>query len=381
MNLLIITGIFPPDIGGPATYVPRIASALHERNQRVTVLTLGDQKECDEDDYPFELVRLLRNIFKPLRWLGTIFKIIRLGRQADVLYVNGLAMETTLTNLLLRKPLVMKVVGDLAWERTANYGWVKDNFEQFQAGRYGFRVRALRYLRAWWTRQADRVIVPSQYLANWVQGWGVPASKINVIYNAVELETEITPAEIPLSTPIKLVTVGRLVPWKRVDGIIEAIANLDHVGLMVVGEGPERSRLEELVSSLGVAERVYFAGYRKKAETLALMAAGDVFVLNSTYEGLPHVVLEAMLLGLPVVATAVGGTPEVVRDGENGILVPLQDGCELSRSIQQLTDNKEMWERLSTAALISAEAFSVPRMLEETEAVLVDMACSNTRMR
>ena len=70
-----------------------------------------------------------------------------------------------------------------------------------------------------------------------------------------------------------------------------------------------------------LSDRVYFAGQRNKEETFALMAACDLFVLNSSYEGFPHVVLEAMCAGLPVVATEVGGTPELVRDGENGLLI------------------------------------------------------------
>ena len=88
------------------------------------------------------------------------------------------------------------------------------------------------------------------------------------------------------------------------------------IGLVIVGDGSERKRLEGVANTLDVADRVYFAGQASQAETIRLMAACDFFVLNSTHEGLPHVVLEAMSLGLPVVATAVGGTPEVVCDGE-----------------------------------------------------------------
>jgi glycosyltransferase involved in cell wall biosynthesis len=91
-----------------------------------------------------------------------------------------------------------------------------------------------------------------------------------------------------------------------VNGLLEALTEVPELGLVVVGDGPERPRLERRARELGVSDRVYFAGQRSKKEALSLMAACDLFVLNSAYEGLPHVVLEAMALGLPVVATAVG---------------------------------------------------------------------------
>jgi glycosyltransferase involved in cell wall biosynthesis len=321
VRILIVTGIFPPDIGGPATYVPQIAEGLAQRGHAVTVVTLSDRLDHEDGGYPFRVIRLPRRAFRPWRMGRTVLVLLRLGRRADVLFVNGLALESALANFVLRKPLVMKVVGDLAWERATGWGWTADDFETFQRRRYGLRIELLKALRSWWTRRADRVIVPSRYLARGVAGWGVPAEKIVVIYNAVESPDGVEPLSIPLKTPVKAVTVGRLVPWKQVDGLIEALNEIPELGLVVVGDGPERPRLERIAQELGVSGRVYFAGQRSKRETLSLMAACDLFVLNSTYEGLPHTVLEAMALGLPVIATAVGGTPEVVRDGETGLLI------------------------------------------------------------
>ncbi len=349
MRILIVTGIFPPDIGGPATYVPQIAEGLAQRGHAVTVVTLSDRLDHEDGVYPFRVIRLPRRAFKPWRIGRTVLALLRLGRRADVFFVNGLALESVLANFVLRKPLVMKVVGDLAWERATNWGWTADDFETFQKRRYGLRVELLKALRSWWTRRADRVIVPSRYLAGWVAGWGVPKDKLVVIYNAVEPVDDVEPLPIPLKTPVKAITVGRLVPWKRIDGLIEALREIPELGLVIVGDGPERPRLERIAQELGVSDRVYFAGQRSKTETLSLMAACDFFVLNSTYEGLPHAVLEAMALGLPVVATAVGGTPEVVRDGETGVLVPGQYGT-LGASLSALARDPALRRRLGRAA-------------------------------
>jgi glycosyltransferase involved in cell wall biosynthesis len=374
MRILITTGIFPPDIGGPATYVPQVAAAFAERGHQITVLTLSDRVDGHDDGYPFRVIRLPRWIWKPWRWLRTVASLLSLGRNADVLFVNGLAVEAVMANLLLQKPMVQKVVGDLPWERATNQGWVVDNFESFQEKRYNLKVESLKALRTWWTRQADKIIVPSHYLARWVANWGVPEAKIKVIYNAVEPLDGIRPAEVPLHTPVKVVTVGRLVPWKQVDRIIEAIARCDRAGLVIVGDGPERGALEELVRALDLADRIYFAGQRSKAEISSLLAACDLLVLNSAYEGFPHVVLEAMSLGLPVVATAVGGTPEVVQDEENGLLIAPTANGALSEALFQLVSSPVERQRLARGAKSTMERFRLSAMIEDTEAVLRNSA-------
>ena len=373
MRILITTGIFPPDIGGPATYVPLIAKALTERGHQVTVLTTSEPENLQWDDnaYPFSVLRINRRQRIWLRLLKCVAKALRLGRTADVIYANGIYFETVIANKFLRKPLVMKIVGDEAWERSVRKGWTKDNFENFQQRHQSWQAELLKRLRSWVVRQADKVIVPSQYLANWVVKWGVPAEKVVVIYNAVEIPDSIEPLPVPLKTPIKAITVGRLVPWKRVNRLLEALEKIPELGLVVVGDGPERPRLERMAQDLGVSDRVYFAGQRLKRETIGLMAACDFFVLNSTYEGLPHVVLEAMGLGLPVVATAVGGIPEVVRDGETGILVPTVDGG-LAGVLKRVVNDYELRQSLSqTARHWVCQNLRVERMVKRTEMILL----------
>src|SRR6266571_521525 len=339
MNLLIVTGIFPPDIGGPATYVPAIGCELVRQGHKVVVVTLSDTLGHDDRTYSFRVVRLRRGLFKPLRFIFTVLTLLRWGRHTDLLFVNGLDLEAVIANFLLRKPLVQKVVGDWAWERATNKGWVKESFEEFQRDRHSLKTETLKALRNLRVRRADKLIVPSLYLARCVANWGIPKEKIAVINNAVEMLSGVQPAEVPLKTPIKVVAVGRLIPLKRVDKVMEAIKQLESVGLVIIGDGPERQHLEKLSQGLGIADRIYFAGQRSKVEAVSLMAACDLFVLNSTHEGFPHVVLEAMSLGLPVVTTAVGGTPEVVQDGKNGVLIARTANGALSKVLLQLVSS------------------------------------------
>ncbi len=366
MRILIAASLFPPDIGGPATYVPRLAEGLLGRGHAVRVVAWSDGAEGEDARHPYPVLRVRRDAPKPLRFLRTVAAIVDHGRRADLVYANGLGLEAALANLILQRPMVQKVVGDLVWERATSWGWVSDGFEDFQRRRHGPRLEALKALRSWWTRRAARVIVPSRYLGRWVESWGVHPRRVRVIYNSVERANGVRAASAPLTAPLKAVTVGRLVKWKHVDQILEALADLKGVGLVVVGDGPERARLEALAARPELAGRVHFAGSRGREETSALMAACDLFVLNSSYEGLPHVVLEAMSLGLPVIATDAGGTGEVVSPGENGRLIPPLRPDLLRAAIADLAGRPEERRRLGAGARETAARFAFGRMLDES---------------
>lgn len=372
MRLLIVTGIFPPDIGGPATYVPQVAEFLVSRGHSVQVITLSDRANTtNRVAYPYRVVRIPRRLPRLLRFIVTVFIISRHGWFADLLYVNGLALESAIANLLLRRKMVQKVVGDLAWERAVSHGRVGDSFEEFQHRPYGTRVEMIRRLRTWWTRRADAIVVNCHYLADWVFRWGVSREKIVVIYNAVQVPEQIDPITPPLPVKTRAIAVGRLVRWKNMDIAIRAISTLSETGLVVVGDGPERARLEETVRRGGAEARVLFVGKCSHLETLRLMAGADIFVLCSSWESFPHVVVEAMTLGLPVIATTVGGTPEIVENARNGILVAPADELGLRRALAALIASPAERKSLGEAARLASRRFTPEQMLQQTEDVLV----------
>jgi len=372
MKILIVTGIFPPDIGGPATYVPQIAKGLVNLGHKITVITLSEDLNHDDSIYPFKIIRLRRGIFKPWRWILTVFLIYKFGKKADLIFVNGLAMEAVLANIILCKPIIMKIVGDLAWEKSVAKGWVSDNFEEFQKKKYGWKVEILRTLRTWWTRHFDKIIVPSEYLSYWVKEWGVSEEKIVVIYNSIENFNDIQIGKVPIDFSVKIITVGRLVPWKHIDSIIETVSRIDEIGLIIVGDGIERSHLEKLAKEL-IPNRVYFAGQRDRNETLSLMKACDIFILNSSYEGFPHVIIEAMGLGLAVIATSVGGTSEIVRNRVNGKLINPGDRKSLYEAIKELAFSPYERQKLAEAAQsFVRKEFNLNKMIEDTNKVFCE---------
>lgn len=370
MRVLIVTGIFPPDTGGPANYVPAIAEALSRDHQVIGVVTLSDTLDHDDAGYAYPVVRLLRGESRLRRQWRTMMTIRRLLKTADVVYLNGLVLEGVVAaRLLAHRPVVVKVVGDLIWEQARNNGATTLDIDDFQSsGGKPVVWKALRWLQGVYTGGADRVIVPSRYLGRIVRGWGVPSDKVAVVFNAVKPPE----AETDQLLDHDVVTVARLVSWKGIDRLIEVCA-LKGWSLLIVGDGPSREDLEALAARLGA--RVTFTGQIPKAGVAGQIRRARVFVLNSTYEGLPHIVLEAKLAGRPVVATAVGGTPETIHHGVDGYLVDVNDNGALGDALSRLLDDESHRLDVALAGLEDARArFTFDVMYDQTVAVLEQAA-------
>jgi glycosyltransferase involved in cell wall biosynthesis len=177
----------------------------------------------------------------------------------------------------------------------------------------------------------------------------VPRDRIRVVPNGVAIDDlEHAPSSNAAArrSPTVL-TLARLAPQKGLPYLLRAAAMLPGVSFVIAGEGAERASLEREARDLGVSDRVTFVGFR--TDTAALLAEADILVLPSVNEGLPLAVLEAMAAGRPVVATAVGGTPEIVHDRETGLLVPPADPGALARAIGELLADPPLARRLAEA--------------------------------
>jgi 2-deoxystreptamine N-acetyl-D-glucosaminyltransferase/2-deoxystreptamine glucosyltransferase len=222
------------------------------------------------------------------------------------------------------------------------------------------------------------VIVPSQYLSGIVSQWSIEGSRIRVIYNSVSPPAFKEPLELPpgFREGFKLLMVGRLVAHKRMDRVIELLTELHEARLVIVGDGPLRSQLADLVGELQLDDRVAFSGQIPQSQVWYLLEEyADVLVLPSVVEGLPHVLLEAASCGLPIVATRVGGVPEVVQHGVNGLLVPPDSPTELLEALRRLQNEPDLRRRLSENASRLAGDFNFDHMVTQTEKVLLG-ACA-----
>jgi glycosyltransferase involved in cell wall biosynthesis len=148
---------------------------------------------------------------------------------------------------------------------------------------------------------------------------------------------------------------------------LEAVSRVAGIRLLVAGDGPEREAMERLAS-----DRVRFVGPLPRDEVLRLFRAADASLLSSTWENFPHTVVESLAVGTPVIATAVGGVPEVVKDGENGLLVASGDADALAAAIERFFGEPGLRGRLHAASVRSVAGHGSAEMLARIEAVLVE---------
>ena len=201
---------------------------------------------------------------------------------------------------------------------------------------------------------------------------GVPRDRITVIPNGVPIagggEGSIR-AELGLAESDKLVGfVGRLAPQKCLDDLIYGFQlmqqNIPSAHLLIVGEGPERDRLAELARSFECREKVFFAGHREDASQL--ISQLDAFCLPSSFEGMSNSLMEAMAAGVPVVVSNIPSNQELVTDGENGILFPLNHGPGITKGLTDVLSDQDLAKRLGQAARTTIEQkHSVARMVDD----------------
>lgn len=228
-------------------------------------------------------------------------------------------------------------------------------------------------------RRTDRIVVNSSAIAEFGTRHGLPADKFVVIPNGVSpLPADDTPrtqllAELGLPDNARLIgTIGRLWPQKRMKDLIWAVDLLkvlrDDVHLLIIGEGPQRENLERYRRLVRVEDKVHFLGHR--ADVHRLLPHFDLLALASGYEGLPNVVMEALVTGVPVVASDIPGNRELVVDDECGYLVPVGDRAGIARKALKILNDPALRDRLGAAGRQRMlDKFGVPRMVERQAAL------------
>jgi glycosyltransferase involved in cell wall biosynthesis len=331
MKLVIATPLYPPEIGGPATYAQLLFEGLPSKGITVELIKFSD----------------VRHLPKIIRHYAYYRRVLAAARKADIV----LALDPVSVGLpALRaakkagKPFVVKIVGDYAWEQGQQRFGIIQNLDDFvKTAKVPPRVKMFRKIQTRVATAAERVIVPSVYLKKVVVTWRVPPEKIEVIYNAIELP-EIKPLE-KRPPGFLIVSSGRRVPWKGFEALERVVAR-------------------------EARWRLFIASGLSRTETLQWVKSADVFVLNSSYEGLSHALIEAMVLGTPIVATDVGGNGELVENDVTGRLVPFGNDEALFAALKNIEQDVTVAHSRATVAQVRAKKFSVETMLTETAAAL-----------
>lgn len=381
-RILIITGIYPPDIGGPASYARALAGHLAQNGNEVSIITYSRHWKVPvntPNGYP--VVRIWKKWPWPIRHALFFINAFMFAKKADTIYalntING-GLTALGIKKLLHKRVLVRIAGDYAWQIAVEKGKTTFLIDEFQRSPKSGWIGILWRLQSYVCRHADHVVVPSEYLAELVRGWGVSDEKIRVIYNGVdfkpsELSKEDARRGIGINGNI-LLSVGRLVPWKGFRMLIKIMPQLLAVNqffrLVIVGEGPDKKRLQAMIKNLNLDRQVILAGAQSPGRLADFIAASDIFILNTGYEGFSHQILEVMLAGTPIITTPVGGNLEVMEQGENGLMIRYNDEQNLVEAIKTLWNHAELQEQFVASAKQTAIKFSVEKMLKATSELL-----------
>lgn len=370
MKLLVATGLYPPETGGPATYAKMIEDRLPERGIEIEVL-------------PFSVVRSYPKIIRHGIYL---WKVWRRASDADIVYALdpiSVGLPAAMAASLRGKKFMLRLGGDYAWEQGRQRFGITDTLDDYTASpeQVSLTVRALARLQTWVAKKAVVVVAPSEYLKKVIVTWGVAPDRVRVIYSSLvpvdtTLGRDTVRHSLQVSGPV-ITTAGRLVPWKGMRMLIDIVQDLRDVypdmTLLIIGDGPEESVLKAQIEKYGLKENVRLLGRLTRVESANVIAASDVFVLNTAYEGLSHQLLEVMDWGTPIVTTTAGGNVELLSDGVDALLVPFNDQYRLQTAITTVLTNPETGQRLTQFARARSKEFSEDRVIGELTTLVANV--------
>jgi glycosyltransferase involved in cell wall biosynthesis len=347
-------------IGGSERHLLALLPALRAHRIEPSFVGLDDPSGAPEPFYealeqvgiPFARVPSRHDLDPRLP-----FRIARAARsfRPELLHTHLVHADVhgAIASVLLRVPLVS----------------TKHNDDPFRAG-------AFRYLERLLARRARRIVTITESLARFnEERVGIPRGKLAVVHYGLD---ELPPAwgsnpplELPDGARV-LLALGRLVPQKGLDFALRALpairASHPDAVLVIAGEGPEREALESLARELGVADALFLLG--RAGDVAALLERSELLVHPSRWEGFGLVLLEAMLAARPIVATRVSSIPEIVADGETGVLVPPDDAQALAAAVIQVLGDPGSLGAAGRARAL--ERFSAAEMARRTAAVYAD---------
>jgi glycosyltransferase involved in cell wall biosynthesis len=349
MRILFATPLYPPQIGGPATYAKIFEEGAKKEGHEVLLVTFSSVAT-----YP------------PLVRHGILFlKLLRKGMKADVIFaqdVFSVGLPAMIAAKVLRKPFMVRVPGDFAWEQSKQRFGVTDTIDVFQKKKYGFVVSFYKWAEHLVVRNASYVMTPSKYFSQLVKTWMKSGEPITV-YNGIPFEKiKIYKQDKKHQEYFSIISAGRMVPWKGFRELITLLRN-NPWKLTLVGDGPDRYELETYAREIGVEDRVTFLGTLNQDDLFKKIAEHSVFILNSSFESFSYQLVEAMAIGTPVVVKRGSNIEEIITDKGNGML--FASSTELEEVITVLAKNPDLQERLSLAAIERAREFDSSKTIQK----------------
>ena len=363
MKVLIATGIYPPQIGGPATYTKLLEAELPKHDIEVNVVSFGN----------------VLHLHKGVSHIVYFFQVLAKSFKVDVVYALdpvSVGLPAYVASLISRRRFIVRIVGDYAWEQGTTRFGVTESLDIFskEHSKYPFFVQILKKIQIFVANHAEKIIVPSKYFRGIISNWGINNKNIYVIYNGVNPNcgsgSKEALRELLQCHGELVISAGRLIPIKNYQALISAISairkKLSKIKLVIIGEGPEQKNIEECIRKEKADDYITLTGALAQDVLFQYMRASDLFVLNSIHETFPHVILEAMAAGTPVVATMTGGIPEIIENKKNGLLVPVDDVEKLRKTIIEVLTTRSLSARLASGGKERISHFTEKKLIEKT---------------
>ena len=340
-EVLLITSIYPPQVGGPAVFTSRFSKWLNENNYKVKVITYTTDFAIRDNKTSYVTLRESRLV----AFFKFIIEILKNSNRNTLILSNGAFIETYIACLISRRKYVSKIPGDHVWELSRNRGWTSKNIEDFQYEKLNFLQKIFRTFSNLSFKKAKIVVSPSNQLAKFAEGWGVKNEKIEIIYNCVNPD-QFNVIDAP-DKHYDLITICRLVPWKGLEELVESAIKLD-LKLLIVGDGPLLSKLESIAYKNPA--NISLVGTIENNKLSEVLNSAKIFVLNSEFEATSYALIEAKMCGLPVIAKKTDGSQTLIQNGIDGFVYSPLDGFGLEGAITELIENKGLIDLFGSEA-------------------------------
>ena len=375
LTIGVVTQQFGRVLSGPGLHARNLVKRLMADGHKVIVIAPSNQLPLDHSDCQLIEVPSPR-IKSHLRWFPLSWQFSRAVADCERKQAVDLWHFTDAREALFcrsRRPLVGNINDTYAAEGLS-LRYYRSNYADGPAR--WFYYASIQIVDRWAWEHFAVLLANSQYTADVIRH-RYPSLKDRLIicYKSVDSADFVSVWKrregLP-QHPLRVLCVGGNMQRKGISTLIRAIpsvaAVLPNIEFWIVGQDPTIPRLKALSLQLGSEDRIHFLGWKSQTELIELYAEIDVFAMPSLTEAFGVVFLEAMAAGVPAIGTSVGGIPEIIQDGWNGLLVPPQSPSELAAAILKVLSSSELQDRFRKNGLTTAHQFSIDRMMEGTYA-------------
>tara|TARA_Y100000589_G_scaffold50379_1_gene41972 strand:+ start:7449 stop:8549 length:1101 start_codon:yes stop_codon:yes gene_type:complete len=308
-NILLITGIYPPDIGGPSIFVEEIIKYLKNKKDQYKVITLQDEKYISHKEK--NIIKLRRNQNKLIRTLNLIFTIRKYSKKIDSILCCGLIFETYISQIGLRNKTIYRFVSDSIWDK-----YLSNNTNIYIRDKSNFFIDLLFFFRNKILNSFDLIITPSNYLKKYYLK-KIGNRKLKVISNFASINKNIysfkeNKNKINLKNKLNFVVISRLVKFKNIDILIKAFMEFPEYNLHIYGTGPEETNFRKYIKN-NIFNNIYLHGHKKRDKVLKALFNCDCFIQISSTEGMSFSILEALFFKKPMLLSNIEANFETAK--------------------------------------------------------------------